>query len=241
MLNDIIQVPYLTAPKMQRHQAQIFNKISETTKQYKQKELELFDKDLYGALDIDLIAKVSKILNVTRTTNIVELALQIEEDIAIMANGILSAICFCFPSSWVPAQRLGLTFKQIHEPIADNQRLLEASERIVHAMVNNGPFKRYVWTITNNPGLSNHPKTKIVESILTIDNLYFRYETQTTMPLPELNAAILFVNVQVEPLSKYWDSDTDKKLILESINSMTDNILEYKSLHNIKKVLNRGN
>ena len=40
-----------------------------------------------------------KILGVDKTDSIKELALNFREDIAILHNGILESICFCFPSS----------------------------------------------------------------------------------------------------------------------------------------------
>ena len=43
-----------------------------------------------------------------------------------------------------------------------------------------------------------------------------------------------FIKVDVLPLSQVWD-----KRILESINSMTDNVLKYKGLEQIKELLNR--
>jgi|694.fasta_scaffold04628_31 hypothetical protein len=240
MLTNIIQIPYATSPKMQRYSGAVFDLATDITVKDKQYELGKFDKDLYGTLNgaNDLIKKIAAHLQLNQTNNILDIALAIDQDIAIMNNGKLVSICFCFPSSWIPSERLGLTFKQIHEPIADNTKLLAASEGIVNAMVNNGPFQRYVWTITNNPAKSNHPKNKLNTVPDTIEDLYFRYETQTTYPLPLLNTALFFVKVTVCPLLEYWNNPDYKKLILNSINSMTNNILEYKNLKHIKEVLN---
>jgi hypothetical protein len=240
MLLKIVQVPYLTNPKMQRYEGPVFDMANDNTIKNKLLEIEKFGTDLYGTIDDanNLIIDIANHLHLKHTDNIVDLALTIDQDIAIINNGKLVSICFCFPSSWIPRERLGLTFKQIHEPIADNQKLLAASEGIVNAMVNNGPFHRYVWTITNNPAKSNHPKNKLNTVPNTIDDLYFRYETQTTYPLPLLNTALFFVKVTVCPLLEYWNNPDHKKLILNSINSMTNNILEYKNLKHIKEVLN---
>ena len=240
MLAEIIHTPYLTAPRMKRHSGQVFNTITDQTLQAKKIELEKYGDDLYGTEDLksELLAKIAKTLNLEYTNNIINLALQIEEDIAIMVDNRLYAICFCFPSNWVPGKRLGKTFREIHEPVADNSKLLEASDKIMQTLINSGPYIRYVWTISNNSELSNHPNNKINTEANTIQELYFRYETQTTMPLPELNTAILFVNVQVHPLAKYWGNYDDRNLILNSINSMTDTVLKYKNLIKIKELLN---
>ena len=65
------------------------------------------------------------------------------------------------------------------------------------------------------------------------ENLYFRVETQTTAPVDD-HTSLFFIKVDVLPLSQVWD-----KRILESINSMTDNVLKYKGLEQIKDLLNR--
>ena len=240
MLEEIIITPYLTAPRMKKHSGTVFNEISNQTLKTKKAELERFGNDLFGTCDItaDLLPRLTKLLNIKPVNNIIDLALQIEEDIAIMTDNKLCAICFCFPSNWLPGERLGHTFQEIHEPVADNAKLLQASDKIMQTLTQSGPYIRYVWTLTNNPALSNHPNNKINRDPTTIDELYFRYETQTTLPLPELNSAILFVNVHVEPLMQYWDNYNDRNLILSSINSMTDSVLKYKNLTKIKKLLN---
>lgn len=225
---------------MKKHSGSVFNKISDQILNCKQTELARFGSDLFGTFNIrsDILPSLIKLLNLKAVNNIVDLALQIEEDIAIMTDNKLCAICFCFPSNWVPGERLGQTFQEIHEPVADNAKLLQASDKIMQTLTKSGPYIRYVWTVTNNPALSNHPNNKINRDPTTIDELYFRYETQTTLPLPEVNSAILFVNVRVEPLIQYWDNNSHRNLILNSINSMTDLVLKYKNLTQIKELLN---
>ena len=69
--------------------------------------------------------------------------------------------------------------------------------------------------------------------ITNFDKLYFRVETQTTAPINE-HTSLFFIKLDVLPLSEVWD-----KRILESINSMTENVLNYKGLTQIKELLNR--
>lgn len=241
MLENIVQVPYLTSAKMQRCSNLGFNLATSYSIQAKKHELSKYNEDLYGCLNADIVQAAANILELNPVTDIVDLALKIQEDLAIMHNGVLAAICFCYPSSWVPSEKLGLNFLQIHNDVADNQKLLEAGERIMKTITTTGPFRRYVWTITNNSALSNHPKSKLTATPNSIEELYFRYETQTTVPMPNYNAAMLLVNVTVEKLSTFWDRLEHRKLILDSINSMTNTILTYKNLHHIKRLLNNDN
>ena len=64
------------------------------------------------------------------------------------------------------------------------------------------------------------------------ENLYFRLETQISTPLDEFSSLFL-VKVDVVPLKNVWD-----EVILESIHSMSEDVLNYKNLSEIKKFLN---
>ena len=72
----------------------------------------------------------------------------------------------------------------------------------------------------------------IRDRLSTVENLFFRLETQTSTPLDNITSLFL-IKVEVIPLKEVWD-----KKILESINSMSEDILKYKGLVKIKKLLN---
>ena len=94
------------------------------------------------------------------------------------------------------------------------------------------PIRRWVWTITTRNELSEYPDYKKPE-LSTFENLYFRVETQTTAPIDNLTS-LFFIKVEVIPLAEVWDIR-----ILESINSMTEDVLKYKDLKKVKEFLNR--
>ena len=97
--------------------------------------------------------------------------------------------------------------------------------------MNKQTIRRWVWNLTTVPGLSNHPSEE--RPLLNdFENLYFRLETQISTPLDEFSS-LFIVKVDVISLIEVWD-----ELILESINSMSDNIIKYKNLSEIKKFLN---
>ena len=92
-------------------------------------------------------------------------------------------------------------------------------------------IKRWVWNITTINELSNHPK--IPRPLFnSIDDLYFRVETQVSTPLDE-ETSLFLVYVEVVELEQVWDEK-----ILKSINSMSEAVLEYKQLTKIKNYLN---
>lgn len=244
MIPDIkIQIPYTTRPIMQKRVMPLFNSLpSPDIIAQKKKELNSLDNKLFGitqeAVIEQLVAKVAKHLGRSVTHDIVELSLSFEEDIAIIHNGRLSAVCFCFPSGWCPADKVGLTLADIHSPVADGEHLVKMSQRLASTIADPilGRFQRQVWTVTNNNQLSNFPDSGPPWDPINLDELYFRWENQTTEPLGDGFTSIFFVSVNVVPLSKVWANLGSQ--IKESINSMSEEILTYKNLHKIKAILN---
>lgn len=209
----------------------------------KHHELNLRGNDLWAELPGAslLIKQATQQLGLVETSSIVNFALQIEEDVAVMFHGRLVAICFCFPSSWIPHERIGMTLTDIHSPVADGDKLRTMSQRIAETMADpaQGSFRRHVWTISNSGALSQHPANKSNRVPATIEDLWFRLETQTTMPLGDGESSVFFVRVETEPLSVIWEDAEKRQTLLDSVNSMTDAVLEYKNLHLIKEILNQ--
>ena len=231
---DFVKTPYTTGPNMVRNTGPVFiSSPDQKIIQSKKLELERYSTDLWAQSEHveKVISKAAEYCNVY-TDNIVDLALRLEEDIAVMYQGRLAAICFCFPSGFKPAERVGMLLGDIHKPVADGEMLVRASPGITRVMCEQPSFRRYVWTITANPDLSNHPDNHKNTIPVSIDDLYFRYETQTTARVDD-DTSLFFVKVDVVPLRNVWNQK-----ILDSINSMSDAVLEYKNLHYIKKLLN---
>jgi hypothetical protein len=243
-IEDIIKVPYTTQPRMIRNTGEVYNQNpSDDRILRKYMQLKKFSSDLYGetvdSVSNQLVRRASSFLGKEVTGDIVEFAMNFEEDVAIMHKGVLSSICFCFPSSWVPREGLGKTLAELHAPVADGDVLRRMSPKLSTTMANHslGSFLRYVWTITKVPNLSCHPDIvkEYKDETVDFNTLYFRVEKQTTLPLLDNNTSLFFVNIEVVPLSKVWNKHKD--LIKESLNSMSDAIIEYKNLKEIKTVL----
>lgn len=239
-MNIDIKIPYTTKPSMVKNYGPISTRITDFYYKEKLNQLDKFANDLwaisYEANQNHLIYKVSKHLGLPEKDNIVDLALCFNEDLAIMYDGILAAICFCFPSSWIPADRIGMHLSDIHRPVADNHNLVKYSDKLAKTMADPtlGSFKRQVWTLTTSSELSAHPKIPKPE-ISSFDKLYFRMETQTTEPLGDGRTSLFFVRVEVFPLTDIWNQYG--AVIKDSINSMSNAILDYKNLQEIKALI----
>ena len=107
---------------------------------------------------------------------------------------------------------------------------MRSSDKLTKYMCKN-TIQRWVWNVTTIKELSNHPEVARPE-VVSFENLFFRLETQISTPL-DTNTSLFLVLVEVYPLSEVWEST-----ILDSINSMSESILSYKKLTDIKKYLN---
>jgi hypothetical protein len=242
-----VKVPYTTNPNMGRNGGAVFNKTpSLDYLSAKSEELVKHGDLLYATTqeaDINhLVIKASRYCEFQETDKIEKLTLGLEEDIAIIHQGMLAAICFCFPSSWVPRERIGMSLASIHAPVADGERLVKASQQIANTMadVKQGSFRRSIWTIANNSNLSQLPKTKSQQVPNTISDLYFRTEIQTTAPLGDNKTSLFFVKVEMTPLSDIWNNIEQRNTIIKSVNSMSDAVLDYKNLRHVKTLINNN-
>lgn len=231
-----VSVPYVTTPHMQLWTGELLSQPCHSVTQHKVNELALRGSDLTASRRPDLVERVAEILGQPSTNCIKTLALGINEDIAIMHQGQLVAICFCFPSGWVPAAKLGQTLSQLHDPVADGDLLRRMSPRIAQTMAQNGPFRRSVWTVSTTSDLSNHPSVHrpMVTDRTGIEDFWFRTETQTTFALGDGESSGFLVLVQCRPLQEIWQNLEQRSQLLASLNSMTDAVVQYKHLESTR-------
>ena len=224
---DFIKTPFTNNPSMQKYSGDLINKLPRSKYiEEKIKQISLRESELCGETELfqklQLLDKVSTLLEMEKFKTIKDLSTKIEEDIAVLHKGRLEAISFCFPSGWRPTEALGQDFAFLHEPVADNDLLIKSSQKLSKYMCNH-TIQRWVWNVTTIEDLSNHPAISRPE-LNSFDDLYFRLETQISAPVDE-DTSLFLVLVEVFPLDEVWDS-----CILKSINTMSESVLEYKNL-----------
>lgn len=236
-----VKVPYTVSADISKYVGPAFNP-SPTPAYLEQKmnELTQWSDSLcvqYPAAQsyVNLLAKYCGFLE---TDSLRAIALQLEEDLAIMVNGKLSAICFCFPSGFVPKTKLGESFFDLHLPVSDGERLRASSEKVMQVICKpDAMYRRYVWTITSLGSLSqlSHYERPLPVSL---DDLYFRTETQTTVGV-DGSACFFFVKVDNQPLSLIWEDKEKRSVLMDSLNSMSDAVVQYKHLTYIRELLKK--
>lgn len=236
-----VKAPYTVSADIVKYSGDAFNRHPDPSYLLQKKhELDAIGRDLTAtAADaFPYVQMMGKFCGLDNAADIQSIAMTLEEDLAILHKGQLVSICFCFPSGFVPAQKLGESFFGLHMPVADGDNLRASSEKVSAIISRDGAlFRRHVWTVTSLPGLSQHPGYQRPVAVGGIDDLYFRTETQTTVGVAG-DTCLFFVKVDMHPLALVWEDQSKRELLLESINSMTDATLEYKNLHAVKLILN---
>ena len=233
-----VKVPYTVGPDIVKYEGPAFNVHPDPAYLLeKKKELEVNEHQICGSISTDYLHHLNAFCGFDINTTLPEICTQLEEDVAVLKDGFLQSIGFCFPSGFYPTQKLGLSFFEMHLPVGDGETLRRSSEK-VSALISkkDAMFRRYVWTLTSLPSLSQLPSyTKPVPQ--TIDDLYFRTETQTTVGI-DGSICLFFVKVDMHPLQQVWDDTVKRQSIIDSINSMSDAVLDYKNLSDIKNIVN---
>jgi len=171
----------------------------------------------------------------TECDDVKQLGMVIEDDVVIMHKGKLEACFVAFPSSWNAGEKVGKSLAELHEPIADNEALLRASDGIMRAMTSGQSFHRYTWGISSLNGYSNHPLYEKPD-FDSLDDLTFRVEHERTATVIKDTTAVFLIHVDTYPLKEVLK--TDFRLIKESVDSMSENVLQYKNLVKVKELMN---
>ena len=169
------------------------------------------------------------------------LCLAFAEDFALIeaTGGRIPWMAVCLPSHWVPRDKIGLVFTQVHAPVADNQTLLAAGEHLARLVTGEPRWERFVWTITNNASLDNHPlrvpkqewpAEYQADARQLVAAAVWRTERQTFIPLPELGQALFTIHVQVTPLAQAVGAPAQARAVHAALGSMSQAVLDYRGL-----------
>ena len=241
-IKEIVQTPYSTAPRFTPIDFVEFKDYLQEAFEERLIEYNTLMGDMSFESDVaeekKLVKKTSEAMNIDPCFNdIIEMGLEIPDDVIIMHKGKVEAAFVAMASNWDPRTVQGKTLAEVHQPVADNEMLLRASDGIWRSMTSGKSFHRHVWGISPLKKLSNHPRHKKPE-FKNLDDLYFRVEHERTLTVDEDTAAF-FIDVEVMPLSTVFHLKNEyRNIIKESINSMSENILAYKNLEHVKELIN---
>jgi hypothetical protein len=163
------------------------------------------------------------------------LALALQEDLAwIEADSPESAartalLHVCWPSGWDPAAKIGMDFAAVHAPVADADLLRASARPLSRALMTQGPFVRFVWTVAPDGSRARHPS----DGARAPDAApWFRCERQVSVPVPGGSGglALFLIRLHLAPLAEAADTPERRAVLREALCSMSAATRLYKGL-----------
>lgn len=155
------------------------------------------------------------------------MAMQIQEDLILHCmddeKDWMAAGHVCFPSGWRPEYKVGKPLEQIHAPIPGMN--LGNSRKLVEAMVNTGPFERFVWSAIFESRINGHPRKPKKKFDPEAPEVYVKVERQVTVPFPEQKAALFVLRQYI-----LEEREIDKPALVKALNEMTPEQRRYKGV-----------
>jgi hypothetical protein len=161
-------------------------------------------------------------------------ARHIQEDFAVLQAGENDAgrtlvVDVRFPSGWRPERLVEAGFDANHAPVPGFPPHAKASQGMVRAMVDRGPYVRFVWTVGADDVLDHHPdKGDRRQGWDHAVQAFFRVERQVTVPLPRTRSSVFLVRTHVRPLLSLDDEQLDT--VRQALDVMPPEVRRYKSL-----------
>lgn len=168
-----------------------------------------------------------------KSGNYLEIAKEIDEDLIIhRIDGEKDYMCsahIVFASHWLPEQKIGTSFEDIHKPVPMN---LKNSKKLVEAIIGNSIFERFVWSVIYEKKYNFHPRFKEKKFEPNNPQVHVKVERQVTVGFPE-EKFCLFI------LRQYLisEEELDKPLLIKAIEEMNEEQRRYKGLENCSQLL----
>lgn len=165
----------------------------------------------------------------------------VQEDIAVVSYqdnaDWISYLHLCSPSHWAAEEKVGRSFFDVHHPIPGFERVNAAASGLIDAMINKGPFVRFVWGIESDDRLNHHPEPPPNENPaewegrdFSAGRFWVRTERQVTWPLPEAQAALFTIRVGYVEDTEILANPTLRQSLNEALLSMSEEARAYKGL-----------
>ncbi len=156
---------------------------------------------------------------------VLAIALNIQDDLALMRGDVAEGLWVMLPSTWNPLEKIGLPLASIHQPVPNSDALQRASANLTKAVLERGPFERFVWTVQSSSVLGAHPARVLPDD----GGAYWRIERQTFLPMPKLGRYWFVIRVHVAPLANVLDPDRARGL-RTALEQIASSLTQHKRL-----------
>jgi dimethylamine monooxygenase subunit A len=172
------------------------------------------------------------------------LSLAFAEDFAVLdgATATVPWLAVCLPSHWAPDDKVGRAFAEVHAPVADGEVLRAASASLARLVTGDERWERFVWTVSADPRLHQHPSRSGTEWPRVGDggahaeaealaaSASLRSERQTFVPIAGSGSAVFTILVDSVPLADAVTTADAARRLHDAIASMSPAVLAYRRL-----------
>lgn len=177
------------------------------------------------------------------------LACQVAEDAAVIVRqpdgtDRAVAIHLCAANHWGARDKIGQSFFAIHQVVPGMEPVNERARQIVSAMIDRGPFVRFVWGVASDTRLNHHPQPP--PGVETAQwqgrrfdrddpQLFVRVERQVLIGLPEVDAALFLIRPSFLDGDRVRADGELNRALQSGLASMTHEQAQYKGVAEIRQ------
>ncbi len=159
-------------------------------------------------------------------------ALQVQEDLIVLIRSEetwrFGAGVVCFPSHWVPSEKLGLPITEVHEPVPlYNDELAQRVDRFLDHLAPGKNVWRRNWTIHASPQL-HVPRPPALDGPVRPRDLWLRSERQVLWALPTTGGILFTIRTQQFPLRALITRPDVASSMASSLRSAPDSLRAYR-------------
>lgn len=136
-------------------------------------------------------------------------------------------VSVCFPSGWAPETIVGQSFLGLHAPVPEFRAVAQRADSLVNAMIERGPYVRFIWTVTTDAELDHHPSV-VRTSWRDAAAGYLRVERQVTVPVAARRASLFLIRTIITPFDELTPEQRSE--LARSVQGMSDAVLRYKGI-----------
>jgi dimethylamine monooxygenase subunit A len=159
-------------------------------------------------------------------------ALQVQEDLVVLIRSEkawrFGAGVVCFPSHWVPNEKLGLPMTEVHEPVPHyDEELAQRVDRFLDQLAPGRNAWRRNWMIHASPQL-HVPHPAVVDGAVRPQDLWLRSERQVLWALPTTGGILFTIRTQQFPLRALVTRPDVASSLASSLRSASSSLRVYR-------------
>ena len=128
----------------------------------------------------------------------------------------------CFPSHWLPEDKIGRSFEEVHRPVPMN---LKTSRKLAETAARSGIFERFVWSVVHDDRHNFHPRLPASAFDRHDPRVLVKVERQVTVAFPEHDFCLFILRQSLIP-----EHRLDKSTLAGAIEAMKPEERAYKGL-----------